>query len=124
MIYCHGISNMPPEGLLRSEWDRALFGADQGERTRMAYWVDRERYPEAAGVSTRAIGQDRVTLQPQAKALLDASIQGSDDREASAAFVAAMTKQLEEAALTAAHRGAPMGGRRRSRWKPRGCGAR
>ena len=60
VIYCHGISNMPPEGVLRSEWDRALFGADQGERTRMAYWVDRERYPEVAGFTTRAIGDDQI----------------------------------------------------------------
>jgi subtilisin family serine protease len=110
VIYCHGISNMPPEGVLRSEWDRALFGADQGERTRMAYWVDRERYPEAAGVSTRAIGDDRATLQPQVEALLASSIEASDDREASKAFVAAMTQQLEAAARTAAQRGAPMGG--------------
>jgi subtilisin family serine protease len=110
VICCHGISNMPPEGVLRSEWDRALFGADQGERTRMAYWVDRERYPETAGVSTRAIGEDRATLQPGAEALLAASVQGSDAPEASAAFVAALTKQLETAARTAAQRGAPMGG--------------
>jgi subtilisin family serine protease len=110
VIYCHGISNMPPEGVLRTEWDRALFGADQGERTRMAYWVDRERYPEAAGVSTRAIGEDRATLQPEAEVRLAASIQNSDSPEESQAFVDALTAQLEAAAQTAAHRGAPMGG--------------
>ncbi|WP_255111762.1 S8 family peptidase [Synechococcus sp. RedBA-s] len=110
VIYCHGISNMPPEGVLRSEWDRALFGADQGERTRMAYWVDRERYPEAAGFSTRAIGEDRATLQPGTDALLAASIQDSDEPAESEAFVAALTQELEAAARTAAKRGAPMGG--------------
>lgn len=110
VIYCHGISNMPPEGVLRSEWDRALFGADQGERTRMAYWVDRERYPEAAGFTTRAIGDDRATLQPGNAALLEASIGASDDPSASQAFVAALTQQLEAAALMAAQRGAPLGG--------------
>ncbi len=110
VIYCHGISNMPPEGVLRSEWDRALFGADQGERTRMAYWVDRERYPETAGFSTRAIGDDRATLQPEAEVLLAASIQDSDSPEESQAFVDALTAQLDAAAQTAAHRGAPMGG--------------
>ena len=110
VIYCHGISNMPPEGVLRSEWDRALFGADQGERTRMAYWVDRERYPEAAGFTTRAIGDDRATLQPGNAGLLEASIVASDDPSASQAFVAALTQQLEAAAQTAAQRGAPMGG--------------
>ena len=41
------------EGVLLSEWDRALCGADQGERTRMAYWVDQERYPETEGAAGR-----------------------------------------------------------------------
>lgn len=31
--------------VLRGQWDMALFGRNMGERTRMAYWVDRERYP-------------------------------------------------------------------------------
>ena len=110
VIYCHGISNMPPEAVLRSEWDRALFGADQGERTRMAYWVDRERYPETAGVSTRAVGEDRATLRPEAEALLAASIQASDMPAESQAFVDSLTAQLEMAAQTAAQRGVPMGG--------------
>ncbi|MRG98971.1 S8 family serine peptidase [Xanthomonas sontii] len=30
---------------MRCQWDRALFGRAMGERTRMAYWVNRERYP-------------------------------------------------------------------------------
>jgi subtilisin family serine protease len=110
VIYCHGISNMPPDGVLRSEWDRALFGADQGERTRMAYWVDRERYPEAAGFTTRAIGDDRATLQPGNEELLEASIRDSDDPSGSEAFVAALTQELNAAAVKAAQQGAPMGG--------------
>ncbi len=110
VIYCHGISNMPAEGVLRSEWDHTLFGANQGERTRMAYWVDRERYPETAGVSTRAIGEDRASLRQGSEALLAASIQQSDAPAESQAFVDALTAQLEAAAQTAAHRGAPMGG--------------
>ncbi|MEB3258154.1 MAG: S8 family peptidase [Cyanobacteriota bacterium] len=110
VIYSHGISNMPPEGVLRSEWDRALFAADQGERTRMAYWVDRERYPEAAGFSTRAIGEDRATLQPGAEALLKASIENSDATEESAAFVASLEQELEAAASKAARKGAKAGG--------------
>ncbi|NQV11230.1 MAG: S8 family peptidase [Cyanobacteria bacterium] len=110
VVYCHGISNMPPEPDLRSEWDRALFGADQGERTRMAYWVDRERYPQVAGVSTRSVGEERSMLPPEAGALLDASIEGSDSPVESAAFVAVMTEQLKNASLSAARQGAPMGG--------------
>lgn len=110
VVYCHGISNMPPEPELRSEWDRALFGADQGERTRMAYWVDRERYPRPAGVSTRSLGEERSLLPPQAEALLAASIEGSDSPAESAAFVEAMTEQLNNASFKAARAGAPMGG--------------
>ncbi len=75
----------------------------------MAYWVDRERYPEAAGISTRAIGDDRAQLLPESAALLDASIQASDAPEESAAFVSALTQELEAAAFTAAQRGGPRG---------------
>lgn len=45
VVYMHGIGNKPPAEVLRGQWDMALFGRNMGERTRMAYWVDRERYP-------------------------------------------------------------------------------
>jgi hypothetical protein len=45
VVYLHGIGNKPPAEVLRCQWDRALFGREMGERTRMAYWVSRERYP-------------------------------------------------------------------------------
>lgn len=45
VVYIHGIGNKPPAEVLRGQWDMALFGRNMGERTRMAYWVDRERYP-------------------------------------------------------------------------------
>ena len=110
VVYCHGISNMPAEPELRSEWDRALFGADQGERTRMAYWVDRTRYPQPAGLSTRSVGEERSLLPPEAEALLEASIEASDSPADSAAFVEAITEQLRHASLKAARDGAPLGG--------------
>jgi len=110
VIYCHGISNMPPEKLLRAEWDRALFGADQGERTRMAYWVDRARYPEPAGLAARAIGDDRAPLQASAAAQLTASIQASDNPAASQALVEALGPRLQAAAIKAARKGQTLGG--------------
>ena len=58
VIYCHGIGNKPEERQLRSEWDMALFGSDQGERTRMAYWVDRNRYPIPEGTNARTLAID------------------------------------------------------------------
>lgn len=45
VIYVHGIANKPLPSVLKCQWDTALFGVDMGDRTRMAYWVDRERYP-------------------------------------------------------------------------------
>lgn len=47
-IYIHGIGNHPEEQVLVVRWDRALFGKDMGDRTRMAYWVNRARYPQPA----------------------------------------------------------------------------
>ncbi|HUQ48185.1 MAG TPA: S8 family peptidase [Gemmatimonadaceae bacterium] len=45
IIYIHGIGNKPPASVLKQQWDAALFEFDLGEKSRMAYWVDRERYP-------------------------------------------------------------------------------
>lgn len=45
VIYVHGIGNKPEAAVLKCQWDRALFGIEMGDRTRMAYWVNRERYP-------------------------------------------------------------------------------
>lgn len=45
VVYIHGIDNKPKEETLRCMWDRALFGNPMGDRTRMAYWVFRDRYP-------------------------------------------------------------------------------
>lgn len=45
VVYIHGINNHPDEPDLKRIWDQALFGHAMGERTRMAWWVDRTRYP-------------------------------------------------------------------------------
>lgn len=45
VIYAHGIGNKPLASVLKCQWDHALFGFDLGERSRLAYWVNRERYP-------------------------------------------------------------------------------
>ncbi len=46
VIYVHGIGNKPVQSVLKCQWDRALFGMEMGDRSRLAYWVDRERHPE------------------------------------------------------------------------------
>lgn len=45
IIYIHGIGNKPVASVLKCQWDSALFGNDLGDRSRMAYWVNREYYP-------------------------------------------------------------------------------
>jgi len=45
IIYIHGIGNKPPASVLKCQWDSALFGVQLGDRSRMAYWVNRDYYP-------------------------------------------------------------------------------
>lgn len=40
IVYIHGIGPQPPVKQCKLNWDRALFGRDMGERTRMAFWAD------------------------------------------------------------------------------------
>ena len=39
IVYVHGNGNQVGAELLKSLWDRALFGREMGERSRMAYWA-------------------------------------------------------------------------------------
>lgn len=45
VVYVHGIGNKPEEAVLKCQWDTALFGNRMGDRTRLAYWVNRDYYP-------------------------------------------------------------------------------
>lgn len=65
VVYIHGIGNKPPAEVLRCQWDRALFGREMGERTRMAYWVNRDRYPSPEPGSCQ--DQDRGPALNQAE---------------------------------------------------------
>ena len=46
IVYVHGIGNKPVASVLKCQWDHALFDVDLGDRSRMAYWVNRQRYPQ------------------------------------------------------------------------------
>ena len=46
VIYVHGIGNKPIASVLKCQWDEALFGVRLGDRSRMAYWVNRDYYPK------------------------------------------------------------------------------
>jgi subtilisin family serine protease len=78
IVYVHGIGNKPEASILKCQWDTALFGSPMGDRTRMSYWVNRERYPvpeagscaggdtlgEDDGPGLRALGLDAEELAP------------------------------------------------------------
>jgi len=66
VIYIHGIGNKPPASVLKGQWDQSLFAFDVGERSRMAYWVDRERYPvPLVGAASGADFSDPTEAEPQ-----------------------------------------------------------
>jgi len=62
VVYIHGIANKPVASILKCQWDSALFGAAMGDRTRMAYWVDRNRYPRP--VEASCADKDTLSDEP------------------------------------------------------------
>lgn len=68
VIYIHGIGNKPTSDVLKCQWDTALFNAPMGDRTRMAYWVNRAYYPEpvdetCASKDTVRLGDNEVSTR-------------------------------------------------------------
>jgi subtilisin family serine protease len=76
VIYIHGIGNKPEAATLKCQWDRALFGAEMGDRTRLAYWVDRERYPSPED-ATCADGERLRSLEPEWSDIGGASVKSA-----------------------------------------------
>jgi hypothetical protein len=65
IVYVHGIGNKPIPSVLKCQWDHALFGFDLGERSRLAYWVNREFYPTPVD-ATFADGDTSASAEPSA----------------------------------------------------------
>lgn len=80
IVYVHGIGNKPVASVLKCQWDTALFNIPMGDRTRLAYWVNRDRYPtpepgtcaskdtpreESAGLGMRALGGIEPPIEPE-----------------------------------------------------------
>jgi subtilisin family serine protease len=66
VIYIHGINNKPPASILKCQWDMALFRTRLGDRSRMAYWVNREYYPTpldetCAAPDTISVDDDQIS---------------------------------------------------------------
>ena len=76
LIYVHGVGNKPPQSVLKCQWDYALFGVELGDKSRMAYWVNREYYPTPSDDTCDQ--EDVVSI---------------DDDEASTASILALARQ-------------------------------
>ncbi|MGH7766672.1 MAG: S8 family serine peptidase, partial [Candidatus Binatia bacterium] len=67
ILYVHGIGNKPEQSILKCQWDRALFGFDLGERSRLAYWVSRVFYPEPLEATCQSGDKVKLEDEPTAK---------------------------------------------------------
>lgn len=109
IIYIHGIGNKPPASVLKCQWDTALFGGRLGDRSRMAYWVNRVHYPTpsadscASGdivklddgeVSTRTIMALTTNESMNQRDVLNAEIDALADDEGQREFLRAMTEKM------------------------------
>lgn len=103
IVFIHGIGNKPPPEVLKLQWDRALLGFDLGERSRMAYWVNRDRHGAPLG---KELDPDEVAaLAPKgsvgdfaAKALRP----NERGREGDASVAAAMGRLRDQLGVEAA----------------------
>jgi len=102
VVYVHGIGNKPVASVLKCQWDSALFGASMGDRTRLAYWVNRNRYPEPeAGICA---DKDAPAAAPGAlgglgvRTLAEAELQAEPELDAQGRRVmAALEQRLHQA---------------------------
>jgi pimeloyl-ACP methyl ester carboxylesterase len=69
IVYIHGIGNKPIESILKCQWDHALFGFDLGERSRLAYWANREYYPTPSAGTCATRDLTEVEEAPTGRAL-------------------------------------------------------
>ena len=69
MIFVHGIGNKPIQSVLKCQWDNALFDFDLGERSRLAYWVNREFYPDPTADTCQSGDTVKLEDQPTGRGL-------------------------------------------------------
>jgi subtilisin family serine protease len=69
ILFVHGIGNKPIPSILKCQWDHALFGFDLGERSRLAYWVNREYYPAPEGGTCKSGDLIEIEDEPTGRGL-------------------------------------------------------
>jgi hypothetical protein len=95
VIYVHGAGNKPPQQDLKRAWDLDLFGADMGQRTRMAHYAD------LLHPTPGAIGADACTQGEALAALVRATgAAGEAPVGAEGELLAGLTPQGQQLALS------------------------
>src|SRR5262245_42856002 len=83
IVYVHGIGNKPKAEILKCQWDEALFGFNLGERSRLAYWVNRIFYPDPMQASCAMADATHDATRPDdAAAIAVRAVASGDDVEA------------------------------------------
>lgn len=124
IIYVHGIGNKPIQSVLKCQWDHALFGFDLGERSRLAYWVNREYYPDPSAETCESGDTVRLEDEPTGRGLnikrhleavtLDDEVAEVTGNPRDQRLLRAIARKMQGAAAPPAPRGA----------RARGAGAR
>jgi pimeloyl-ACP methyl ester carboxylesterase len=98
VIFVHGIGNKPVEETLKCQWDTALFGHPMGDRTRLAYWVNREYYPTPKDGTCRSPDHVRVDDDEVTTRAIMALARGErgDEEEAIANEIEALADTSEQ----------------------------
>ena len=94
VVYVHGIGNKPEQAVLKCQWDTALFGHAMGDRTRLAYWVNREYYPTPEDATCATPDHVRVDDDEISTRAIMALARGErgDEREAIAREIEALAQ--------------------------------
>jgi thioesterase domain-containing protein len=69
ILFVHGIGNKPIPSILKCQWDHALFGFDLGERSRLAYWVNRDYYPQPESGTCKSGDLVEIEAEPTGRGL-------------------------------------------------------
>jgi subtilisin family serine protease len=114
VVYIHGIANKPVASVLKCQWDTALFSTQLGDRSRMAYWVNRDRYPTPSDETCGSPDSNTTMSAPSvyglsleglaASAPIDEEIKALTPDTARQAFLKRIADKMEESGE------APLGG--------------
>jgi subtilisin family serine protease len=115
IIFVHGIGNKPVQSVLKCQWDNALFDFDLGERSRLAYWVNREFYPDPTADTCQSGDTVRLEDGPTGRGLsirshlagvtLNDEVAAVTDNERQQRLLLSIARQMQTSAAAPKARG-------------------